>query len=111
MPEPTKPAAATPAPAVPTPAETPSPAATVKMARGTVAKGRTVMAQTGVHRTVNYTADGAPITRRTEVAHKPGQEIELPEHEISRLRAAGFLVDPNASLVKSDIGPTFEREE
>ena len=82
-----------------------------KLARGTVAKGRTVMAQTGERRTINYTADGTPITRLAEQAYRPGQEIELPEHEIKRLRAAGFLVDPNAAVVKSDIGPSFDRTD
>ena len=82
----------------------------VKMARGTVAKGRTVLAQTGEPRIVNYAPDGKPIYRYAEKHHKPGQEVELPADEIEHLRSAGFLVDPNAPVLNTDVGPTFDRK-
>ncbi|MBK3798264.1 hypothetical protein GAY33_03245 [Azospirillum brasilense] len=38
----------------------------------------------------------------------PGEEIELPMHEIERLRHTGFLVDPNKLVVivnNGTVGP------
>lgn len=81
-----------------------------KMARGTVAKGRTVFAQTSERRIINYDGEGKPIYRFIEKAHRPGQEVELPESEIIHLRKAGFLVDPNAAALNSDVGPTYDKQ-
>ena len=72
--------------------------------RAIVARGRTVIAddpskprvidpQTGRQM-------GAPATR----IFGPGQEVELPSDEILRLRADGFLVDPNAPEVPTEPG-------
>lgn len=38
-----------------------------------------------------------------------GERVSLPESDVARLRASGFLVDPAAKPVKEANGPTFER--
>ncbi|HEM7839804.1 hypothetical protein [Burkholderia multivorans] len=39
--------------------------------------------------------------------HTAGEEVELPVAEIARLRARGFLVDPQKPVVPLADGPTF----
>ena len=65
--------------------------------------------QTGERHVVARDSEGKPLYRHKAVLRKPGEEVELPEAEIVTLRAAGFLVDPDAPAVKRDIGPTFTR--
>lgn len=111
MAEPAKSAAAEAAKA--TAADTPAAVAAkdeVKLARGTVAKGRTVFAPTSDRRVVTHTREGEPVYRFVEKAHGPGQEVTLPEEEILHLRRTGFLVDPNAEAAAVGIGPNFERQ-
>jgi hypothetical protein len=63
--------------------------AQAKLAKGTVARGRTVL---------------------TEAGRKgPGDTVELPERDILDLTVAGFLVDETAQEVPEASGPTFER--
>lgn len=58
-----------------------------KPVRATVAKGRSYVDR--------------------DKTYGPGEEVTLPEPEVLRLRALGFLVDPGAAAVESGNGPTF----
>jgi hypothetical protein len=59
-----------------------------KMVKAVVARGRTVFDTAGKK-------------------HLPGEEIELPAGEVSRLQGRGFLVDPKVPVIPLDDGPTF----
>lgn len=54
----------------------------------------------------------AIVAPRRTVQHEgrlygPGEPLLLPESEVGRLRARGFLVDPSAPEVPVGNGPTF----
>ncbi|MBR8469387.1 MULTISPECIES: hypothetical protein [Burkholderia] len=59
--------------------------ADVRMVTATVARGRTVRLEDG-----------------TDV--RAGEEVTLPEVEVIALRRHGFLVDPDAAVVRRDTG-------
>ena len=70
----------------------------VKLARGIVARGRTVMAPhlteteiKGVNQETGKVIRGPKL-----IEHGPDTEVTLPSDEIEGLRALGFLVDPNS---------------
>ena len=80
-----------------------------KPTRGTVAKGRTVLAPTKERRVAGYGAEGKPIYRTVDKAYGPGQEVTLPEEEILHLRRTGFLIDPDAEAPNYGDGPVYAR--
>ena len=80
-----------------------------KLAKGIVAKGRTVEVPSNQRRIAGYTADSKPVYRATQRIANPGDEVELPAEELAYLRAAGFLVDPDAPVQAFGAGPRFER--
>ena len=80
-----------------------------KLAKGIVAKGRTVEVPSDQRRIAGYTADGKPVHRTMQRLAGPGEEVELPTSEIAYLRASGFLVDPGAPVEAYGAGPRFER--
>jgi hypothetical protein len=79
-----------------------------KMARATVAPGRTVV----IPRDSGARDEkGVLIKSPTHTRHGPGELVTLPEEEIATLRARGFLVDPKAPPVSPTAeGPTFTPE-
>jgi hypothetical protein len=76
--------------------------------RATVAQGRTIMSADPIDQVIiGYDADGKPIKRARSMYFDPGQEIELPPDEVKRLRALGYLVDPDAKPLPRGEGPSF----
>lgn len=80
---------------------------TPRLARGVVARGRTVVVPTAQTRTAGYTAEGKPIVVPVTKTFVPGQEIELPHDEIKWLRSIGHLIDPNAPMPPPAQGATL----
>jgi hypothetical protein len=80
------------------------------MRRGTVARGRTVIAPHATRRQTIINAEGKPIEIPEATEYGPGAEVELPADEIKSLRLSGFLIDPGAADVPRSEGPTFGRE-
>ncbi|MCJ2067758.1 hypothetical protein MKK75_02875 [Methylobacterium sp. J-030] len=78
-----------------------------KLAKGIVAKGRTVTVPSDERRIAGYTAEGKPVYQTVQRVAAPGEEVELPAAEIAHLRLAGFLVDPDAPAVVYGAGPRF----
>ena len=78
-----------------------------KLAKGIVAKGRTVTVPSDQKRVAGYTTEGKPVHQVVERRAAPGEEVELPAAEIAYLREAGFLVDPAAPVVVYGAGPRF----
>lgn len=72
-----------------------------KLARGTVARGRTVAVPHPTKKKVvgSNPETGKPIYGPVMTDHGPGQEVTLPESEIASLRERGFLVDPSKSVI------------
>lgn len=78
-----------------------------KMADGEVARGRTVLAPTDEREVVGYKDDGTPRFRFKDRSYGPGEKVTLPEGEITHLRRAGFLVDPDLTVAEVATGPTL----
>lgn len=81
--------------------------AAVKMARGVVARGRTVSAPHPTMKRHVRSEDGRPLEAPAMVDYGPGSEIELPVEEIERLRKAGFLIDTAQPEIAAGNGPVF----
>lgn len=79
-----------------------------KIARGVVARGRTVdIPDTTRRQVIGHTPEGKPIHRSPVRSFGPGNEIELPAQEIATLRERGFLVDPERVIPPLADGPHF----
>jgi hypothetical protein len=68
----------------------------------TVARGRSVdMPSPGAkqEQTGFDLAEKRPVFRLPQTRYGPGQVVKLPRSEVRRLRALGFLVDPDAKAV------------
>lgn len=74
----------------------------VRLARGTVERGRTVRVPNDKEMQVvgANPETGAPIRAPKMVEYGPGEEVTLPEAELKSLRALGFIVDP-AKVLKT----------
>lgn len=85
----------------------------LQLARGTVARGRTVdVADTDKPAQIyGYTPDGKPMTRHPQKSIGPGNEIELPAEEIAHLRTAGYLIDPDRILPPIGDGPRYTEHQ
>lgn len=93
------------------PAPSLEPAPSPKTGRAIVARGRTIV---GHHPTQTRVSgvlpDGKQISIPAIVHYKPGQEIELPIHEIVEFRRLGYLVDPDTVVPPTADGPTFAQK-
>ena len=78
-----------------------------KLAKGIVAKGRTVTVPSDQRRIAGYTAEGKAVHQVIQRTAGPGEEVELPVAEILHLRISGFLTDPDAPAVVYGAGPRF----
>jgi hypothetical protein len=65
-----------------------------KTIRAIVARGRSISIPTKQNQVVGYKDDGKPIYRSVLKSFIAGDEVELPESEISFLRERGFLTIP-----------------
>jgi hypothetical protein len=86
-----------------TPPTAPSPEPAPGMARGVVAKGRSIDIGLPTKKIVGsrpIEIGGVTVYKDVEAAEQrkaqPGDIVELPEAEIERLRGLGFLVAPDA---------------
>jgi hypothetical protein len=69
---------------------------TEKLARGIVARGRTIVVQTNERIVIGtHPETGKAVTGFKMKDAGPGEEVTLPESEIKTLRSLGFLIDPN----------------
>jgi hypothetical protein len=80
------------------------------MARGTVARGRTVEVPTGVRLVVGTDAGGNPVYGQRSRPCGPGSEVELPADEMARLRVLGFIEDSDKIAPALADGPQYPRE-
>lgn len=79
--------------------------AAAKMARGIVARGRTINAPHPTQRRiVGRHENGEAIEGPVMVAYGPGSELELAADEIARLRKSGFLIDPAQPVIDAGAG-------
>jgi hypothetical protein len=82
-----------------------------KLVKATVARGRSIMVGVG-KKLAGFDRDTqkeiwVPICEyRIE-----GQEVELPESDVIRMRATGFLVDPAAPAPLAPEGPRIVKSE
>jgi hypothetical protein len=74
------------------------------MLRATVARGRSIEVPTEERFQTGYDKDGKPAHALKCVTYVEGQELDLPEDEVVRLRGLGFLTDPNAKPFPPDAG-------
>lgn len=80
----------------------------VKMAKGTVARGRTVMIPDPTKRVhAGYDQEGKAIHRPVLHSYGPGREVELPASEIKELRLTGYLIDPEKTAPPVGDGPNY----
>jgi hypothetical protein len=81
--------------------------AAVKMVTATVAPRKTVYV--GAEKKTIWDADSKRDVPQVKASQPkgPGEQIELPEDEIIRLRKLGFLTDPDAEQIAVGNGPTF----
>lgn len=82
-----------------------------KTVTAVVAPGRTVFSEA-----VKSTAWDADAKREIEVVKAagqkgPGETVSLPEAEVKRLRALGFLLKDGAEPVETGPGPVFSASE
>jgi len=82
-------------------------AAKSDIARGVVARGRTVCVPHPTKRRPVKSEAGATIEAPVIVEHGPGAEVELPVDEIKWLRKAGYLIDTAAPELPTANGPEF----
>lgn len=68
-----------------------------QLARGVVARGRTVQVPHPTEMIIVGTnpETGVPIRAPRRVEYGPGQEVTLTKSEINNLRSTGFLIDPD----------------
>ena len=78
-----------------------------KSIRATVARGRTVWADHPTEKRPIFNSEGKPSQGPKPHLFLPGQEVELPEADVMRLRALGHLVDPKALEAQFGSGPDF----
>jgi hypothetical protein len=79
-----------------------------RLVRGVVARGRTVHVPTDQKVLAGYEREtNRPIERIVCERRGPGETVELPGSEVKRLRALGFLVDPDL-IAESFEGPALQ---
>lgn len=74
-----------------------NPTLKVTMAKGVVARGRTIMVPNLNKRVLayNHPETGKAMMRHEMLSYGEGAEVELAEDEIVSLRERGFLTDPS----------------
>ena len=80
------------------------------MERAIVARGRTVIIPDSATRvfTGRDPDTHAELFGQGSREIPPGNEVELPRSEVKRLRALGFLVDPDAAEIPIAEGPSYQ---